>query len=217
MFGQNEISSILENDGQHLFVHSLFYTIQGEGPFSGRPAIFLRLQGCNLKCKFCDTEFDSGKSQDIESIFQNILAIAPQSKLVVITGGEPLRQNITPLIELLIDHDYTVQIETNGTIKRDLPKGSFVVCCPKSFVEGKYKIRKDIQIDALKFLISTNIPKYSQLPANIENYKHIPIFIQPMDEYDDIKNRNNMKLAISIAMDYGYPISLQQHKYMDIA
>lgn len=106
-----------------LDVHSIFRTLQGEGPFTGHSAIFIRLAGCNLQCPACDTDYTSKRSlMSVQTIIDkvNTLKIGQTIQLIVITGGEPLRQNISDLCILLYQAHYTVQIETNGTL--GLPK-----------------------------------------------------------------------------------------------
>lgn len=104
-----------------LSVHSIFHTIQGEGPFAGRPCVFIRLAGCNLQCNFCDTDYTVGRrGMDLVEILITVKKSVPNGMrvppLIVITGGEPFRQPIGPLIRYLNDHDLHVQIETNGTL-----------------------------------------------------------------------------------------------------
>lgn len=119
MFGKNPIrESEVTLDGLTLAVQELFYTIQGEGPQSGRPAVFIRLAGCNLACAFCDTEFESGINarMGVNEIINQVCQ-QPHFDLVVLTGGEPLRQNVVPLITGLLDAGVQlVQIETAGTL-----------------------------------------------------------------------------------------------------
>lgn len=123
MFGTNTLRKRDHGDGLHLQVQTIFSTIQGEGPFAGMPAIFLRLAGCNLRCYFCDTDFESKEhSLDISEVVREIQTLATKdpkvvaTKLVVITGGEPMRQNIVPLCEELSLRGFLVQIETAGTL-----------------------------------------------------------------------------------------------------
>lgn len=133
MFGMNVIRGV-ERDPASLAVQEIFYTIQGEGPFTGRPAIFVRLAGCNLACTFCDTEFESGinNRMSIEQIMVEMhkawvsgrgAAGAPfQKPIVVITGGEPLRQSLEWLIRsCYVARDYIdlVQLETAGVLWDD--------------------------------------------------------------------------------------------------
>lgn len=111
-------------DNQMLDVHSMFYTIQGEGPFTGCPCVFVRLAGCNLQCPGCDTEYTQGRRElSPKDILNHINELWKQAgvdyhnKFVVITGGEPFRQrNIRYLLEELVKNDICVQIESNGTL-----------------------------------------------------------------------------------------------------
>lgn len=110
-----------------LLIHSAFRTIQGEGPFQGQPAIFLRLSGCNYGakedfCAFCDTsfQFDKGQSLDLEAVLSMLLALPGYrtTDVLVVTGGEPTLQHA--LIGLLSKaqaghHFAAIQVETNGT------------------------------------------------------------------------------------------------------
>src|ERR1700756_5367366 len=104
MFGTNPQRPIDGGDGRTLAVQSIFYTLQGEGPFSGQPAVFIRLAGCNLACTFCDTDFESGIENRMETdvLIEHVGNLLAASRLVVLTGGEPLRQNVGPLIDRLV-------------------------------------------------------------------------------------------------------------------
>lgn len=93
----------------------IFYSIQGESSFIGMPCIFIRTTGCDLRCKWCDTEyaFYGGKKRTISEIITYIQKWP--CKLVELTGGEPLLQkNLPTLAEILLDNKYTVLIETGG-------------------------------------------------------------------------------------------------------
>ncbi|AOY60546.1 radical SAM protein [Desulfococcus multivorans] len=99
-----------------LTVNEIFFSIQGESSFAGRPCVFIRLTGCNLRCAYCDTRYAyyDGVALDIPDILQRVADY--QCPLVEVTGGEPLIQAETPLlIGELIERDFTVLLETNGT------------------------------------------------------------------------------------------------------
>ena len=123
MFGKNDKLTFRHRDtGASLLVREVFATIQGEGPMTGWPAVFLRLGGCPLSCWFCDTDFDQQESTWTEAgVLANVIAAEwenqlwpDESRFVVITGGEPFAQDLTPLIYELKDRGFTVQIETSG-------------------------------------------------------------------------------------------------------
>eukprot|EP00919_Chromeraceae_sp_WS-2016_P055034 GHVR01130836.1.p2 GENE.GHVR01130836.1~~GHVR01130836.1.p2 ORF type:complete len:220 (-),score=22.21 GHVR01130836.1:1671-2330(-) len=218
MFGNNSKLPFEKGDGNCLKVHSIFETIQGEGPYSGYQAIFIRLSGCNLACKFCDTEFDNYKVLEIQDILKKINSFEQIKPLIVITGGEPFRQNISPLCKLLIMHDFNVQVETNGILYLNIPNEVELVCSPK-ISNNKYNmIRDDVlkQAIAIKFLISSNIINYSDI-SEVGQKKHdIPVYVQPMDEYNDTINQNNLILTQEVAKKHNAILSLQLHKILNI-
>ncbi|WP_341756328.1 MULTISPECIES: 7-carboxy-7-deazaguanine synthase QueE [unclassified Candidatus Tisiphia] len=223
MHGQNPKRAAIFNDGITLEIKSIFRTIQGEGPFVGMPAVFIRLGGCNLACNFCDTDFEDFNILTINNIIEEVKRLTINIKLVVITGGEPFRQPIELLCHKLIDLDYLVQIETNGTLYRDLPDKVHIVCSPKAAKNGGTKnsyslLRDDLlsRINAIKFLVAKNIPEYSSIPEVGQSKYNIPVFIQPMDQNNPLLNKENAKLAIDLALKYGYRLSIQIHKILDI-
>lgn len=214
-------------DGAELEVHSIFHTIQGEGPFSGVPAVFVRLAGCNLQCPGCDTIYaDSRQAQPIEMIYNTVNSMFPvtqvKPQLVVITGGEPFRQNISPLASLLNRGGAIVQIETNGTFNppEGFPKGIKVVCSPKA---GKVAKGLIPFITAYKYVLDAHDVSTSDgLPTSILGKRVAParphagfqgaIYVSPMDVQDKDLNELNVQTAVQVCMKYGYILNLQIHK-----
>lgn len=222
MYGTNPIRPPSNGDGQTLNIQSIFATLQGEGIYSGWPAVFIRLGGCNLACKFCDTEFESFSEIKLEDIIAEVERLSANAgkrirNLVVITGGEPFLQPISKLCEWLIEAEFLVQIETNGTLYRELPDEVDIICSPKNNGKGYFPVRQDLlaRINAFKFIISAGCTDYSAI-AEVGQESGIPVYVQPMDEYDDIKNKANLKLATKIAIEQGYRLSLQLHKIVEI-
>ncbi len=128
---------------QTLMVIELFRSIQGESTWAGLPCAFARLAGCNLRCSYCDTRYASeepGDEMTVEHVHAVLKGMA--TKLVCITGGEPLLQLAAPaLAGLLLDSGHTVLVETNGTLDISrLPAGAIRVMdvkCPGSGECGK--------------------------------------------------------------------------------
>lgn len=118
-------SSDYDGLGDRLLVTSIWRTIQGEGPYAGYPAVFLRLAGCNygdktVACSWCDTsfEFDKGIAYELDELMYEVTSVAgyQESDILVITGGEPtLQLNLLSFIVGITDSFKRVQIETNGT------------------------------------------------------------------------------------------------------
>lgn len=224
MFGNNKIQKPESGDGKSLKVTEIFPTFQGEGPFTGHPAIFIRLSGCNLACDFCDTEFDRFEEFSIEKITKQAIKLSQNEQgkrlrnLIVLTGGETLRQPIELLCQELLKNDFQVQIETNGTIFRNIDDRVDIICSPKA-QNGKYfPVRADLlpKINAFKFIISASKNSYQDIMEIGQSKYNIPVYLQPMDEYSEEKNQNNIKKTLQLAEKYGARISLQTHKILDI-
>lgn len=109
-------------------IAEIFYSLKGEGLWTGKPMAFVRFAGCNLKCEFCDTDHSVRKEMTSLEIFKEVSKY-PTSRLVL-TGGEPCIQNLQPLINLLSDR-FTLHIETNGMLP--VPSGiSWITVSPKN-------------------------------------------------------------------------------------
>jgi len=222
MFGRNKVYKP-HNNPNFLDIQEIFSTIQGEGLFVGWPAVFLRLGGCNLQCLFCDTEFDSYKSINIESIIEKIQQFSCNEnqqkirKLVVITGGEPMLQPIELLCQTLIANGFLVQIETNGTFYRKLHPEVKIVCSPKKNQNKTLQVQSwwKNSISAFKFVVSKNFSGYEKVFHDLSGFD-IPIYIQPIDENCIKKNSDNLNLALDICNKYGYILSLQTHKIIGV-
>lgn len=224
MKGSNPIRPPAKGDGTRLEVKHIFPTLQGEGPYAGHPSVFIRLGGCNLACHFCDTDFEDFSESSIDDIVQTVCRMALNAQggrsrhLVVITGGEPLRQEIAPLCKLLLAEGFKVQIETNGSLYRKLPVGVDIVCSPKNTGAGYFPVRDDLlaRINAFKFIIAKDNPRYNHVAEVGQSLYHTPVYVQPMDEYDADKNAQNHAYALELAEQYGYIVSLQTHKILGI-
>lgn len=224
MFGNNPKRSPFKGDGSLLYVQEIFTTIQGEALNAGIPSVFIRLGGCNLSCNFCDTEFEDFVGLHIEDVLTQIDESSKNYEgkrakhLVVITGGEPLRQPIAPLCNKLIALGFDVQIETNGILYQPLPDLVQIICSPK-VIKGKYISPHPellAKITAFKFLISDNVTGYNRVEELGQSQYNIPVFIQPMDQFNVLLNRKNLDLAIDLAMNNGYRLSYQMHKVIGI-
>jgi len=224
MLGNNPKRPPTTGDGSVLFIKNIFKTLQGEGPHVGVPSIFIRLGGCNLACSFCDTEFEDYQELTLFEIIESVkkLSLNDQGKssvnLIVITGGEPFRQAIAPVCQGLLDLGFAVQIETNGTLYREIPKGVDIICSPKISKDKYLSVRKDLlpRVTAFKFLISGNINGYELVPELGQTKYNIPVFVQAMDEYDSTINVQNQKMAVDLAINNGYRLSYQIHKNLGI-
>lgn len=232
MFGANPVEkAMFEKDGTELHIvgGSPFFTIQGEGPFAGDAAVFLRLHGCPLRCYFCDTEFTNPLDPVVRigQIVNDIKDAGPEwLRLLVVTGGEPVRQNLSVLIETMVGLGWTVQIETAGILWQECLLNTVIVCSPKTpkihpkIYEHahafKYVIR-DGEVDLRDGLPLTN--------TQVEDGKHqrlarprpgAPVYLSPMDECDPVKNARNLETVVKVAKSLPYRAGMQLHKLMGL-
>lgn len=218
-----------------LDVHSIFSTVQGEGPFCGYPAVFVRLAGCNLQCPLCDTLYVQGREKlNFNSIIDHINREKAQTdstaNLIVITGGEPFRQpEVAQFINYLIDlKGYKVQVETNGTmqIPLELHNECVVVCSPKA---AKIHPSVAARANAFKYVLQAgNVREEDGLPlqalehratpyiARPPVYYKGPIYLQPADEKDSVVNQKNIDAVVKSAIKHNYIVQLQIHKYLGV-
>lgn len=254
MFGKNPLAPVdNKTDGVTLEVTSVFPTIQGEGPFAGMPAVFLRLAGCNLRCTFCDTDFSINGTPPVAEVVAEIEQKATETRtpLVVVTGGEPLRQNVVPLFALLLRNGYKIQVETAGTCcppglsemiefhAKDFGgPGITLVCSPKTGGIHPHVAKHCVDY---KYIISGNdysaadgLPIWSTQDRVLLQKLYRPtrsdaqIWLQPCDEYfpvdfdkgppvrDEERSAANVKTCVTLAMQYGYRLSLQMHKILGL-
>jgi organic radical activating enzyme len=213
-------------------VQEIFPTIQGEGPWAGWPATFVRLAGCNLACHFCDTDFESGTDH---LLAEQIVAQVGRAKRVVITGGEPMRQPLWPLVRVIRSSGIEVQIETAGTLWQELPDympPPFLVCSPKTATVAKgiedhcahykYIIRTTDGVDpddGLPCVSTQDASRSLRLYRPV--HKWATIWLQPCAEYigttiDAERTDINAKFAAALCMKYGYRLSLQLHKIIGL-
>jgi 7-carboxy-7-deazaguanine synthase len=217
-----------------LQVHSIFATLQGEGPFCGTPAVFIRLAGCNLQCPGCDTDYTSVRLP--YTINELVYAVqltrsTAEPGLVVITGGEPFRQPIGRLIAALLESKFYVQIETNGTLpvardieysqRTDHRHGAYIVCSPKT---GNVHPSIRANACAVKYVMHANsVDQDDGLPLRaLDHTAHpklarihgVPIYLQPMDSQDQVINNLNRAVCVASCLKHGYILQLQVHKLL---
>lgn len=224
----------IAGDGVTLQVNSLFFTIQGEGPFAGRPAVFIRLAGCNLQCPLCDTAYSARGHYAVSELVHMVLGYRQRLRntaddlLVVLTGGEPFRQPIGYLVKSLIAEKLLVQLETNGTLYQDGPwphPQVTIVCSPKA---GQVHPQLVPLVDAWKYvaraddILSDGLPMQALEHPNLRGLYRPPaghrgtVYLQPADEQDTSANDANMRAVVTSCLEHGYRLCLQMHKIVNV-
>lgn len=209
-------------------VKEVFYSLQGEGFHSGRPAIFCRMSKCNLWtgreadradaiCQFCDTDFigtdgqNGGKFKNAQALCEHLLQFWPAHSnthpFIVLTGGEPLLQVDSDLIKTLHQHNFEIAVETNGT--KSAPEGIDWICMSP-------KANAPIILDRgheLKLVY----PQAELLPEKVAHLEFDFFYLQPMDDTDPITSQNNIKQAVEYCLAHPqWKLSLQTHKLLGI-
>ena len=205
-----------------LKVNEIFYSIQGESTYAGRPCVFVRLTGCNLRCSYCDTQYayEEGGIMEVNHIFEQV--DPHQCRLVEITGGEPLVQDDTPiLIESLLDDGYQVLLETNGSMDISRVDERCVkivdIKCPSSGMMKKNDLDNLGRMttgDELKFVLGTR--EDYEYAKRILGYKELdsergnPVNFSPIFGKLDPKTLSEWILEDHLDVR----LHLQLHKYI---
>ena len=177
-------------------INEIFYSLQGEGFYTGTAAIFIRFSGCNLKCDFCDTLHESGEFLSDEEILQKISLF--ESKHIVLTGGEPSLWIDEEFVGKLKSAGYYVQIETNGT--HPIPQNvDWITCSPK---DAPLAIKKANELQEV-FTSQPFVDKFT-------NFNSQHRFLQPLS------CGNTAEVVDYILKHPQWRMSLQTHKLINI-
>lgn len=193
-------------------VNEIFYSIQGEGAHTGVPAVFVRLSGCNLRCPFCDTDFNSGEEMTPEAIAAAVNAYP--ARHVIITGGEPTLQLDVRLCSLLKNNGKIIHLETNGSL--ELPADvsamiDWITCSPKGV---PVKLRKINEVKVV-FGSALALDPADFIPL-VETHGAVAS-LQPCDTGDAVENRRVLDAALEYIMQHPvWRLSLQTHKLINV-
>lgn len=183
-------------------INEIFYSLQGEGFWTGTPAVFVRFSACNLACPFCDTDFSSGKTMGIDAILSEIQTLGGTCRRIILTGGEPSLQVDEALLNVLHENGYTVHIETNGT--KPLPQGIDWICLsPKTDWIPTAKVVLN-RADELKLVYT------GQDVSHWESFNAEHFYLQPCS------CQNTEKVVTFIMSHPIWNLSLQTHKLLNI-
>lgn len=209
-------------------INEYFHSMQGEGYFTGMPSCFIRMQGCDVGCNFCDTkytwsfktkevphsELKSDSPQHASMRVDELLYIADESPHIVITGGEPCLQDLTPLTTDFIRDGKSVQIETSATVQIKAHKDTWITLSPKFYNPGKKPILKSCVERANEFKFPV---------AQISDLLIIDEFFEQWDRDDRLvwlqpisQGKEATEVCLEEARKRGWRISVQTHKYLGL-
>ncbi|MBQ0050184.1 MAG: radical SAM protein [Bacteroidales bacterium] len=186
-------------------INELFLSLQGEGHFTGTAALFLRFAGCNLSCPFCDTLHTPFTEYTEAQLIGAVLELSAGVRHIVITGGEPSLQLTDSFVDLLHQHGFFVQVETNGT--HELPaKVDWSTCSPKA--NGTVVLTR---INEIKLLFDGSEPTLHQ-GLQADEYR-----LQPLDTGNAERNNEITEKTINYILTHPqWKLSLQTHKILSI-
>ncbi|QDX29102.1 7-carboxy-7-deazaguanine synthase QueE [Dickeya poaceiphila] len=219
-------------------INEIFQTLQGEGFFTGVPAVFLRLQGCPVGCSWCDTkhtwdmlserqisltevlvkngESDAWCSASIEELLQQMSLQGYSARHVVITGGEPCIHDLTALTQALEQQGFSTQIETSGTHEVRCSSRCWVTVSPKVNMRGGLVVLDQAlqRADEIKHPVARerDIEALDALLARLDDDKSRVVALQPISQKDDAT-----RLCIETCIARNWRLSMQTHKYLNIA
>lgn len=187
-----------------LALAEIFYSIQGEGTWSGTPAVFVRLAGCNLACDFCDTDYSIKSFAAVDQVVAAVRVAGKDCPMVVLTGGEPFAQTeAAALIEALRRDGRRVHVESNGTIYADLPPDVWLCVSPKERVDARMARRAD----EAKLIVDERVPE-----------EHLALFAEKRTIL--LQPEGNKPNNVALALEYvkahpqRFRLSLQTHKFI---
>lgn len=189
-------------------INEIFYSLQGEGFHTGRPAVFVRFAGCNLRCPFCDTDFSYSEPMTAMQIAEKVFVYSKHpDTLIVLTGGEPSLQVNDELINVLHRYNQTIAIETNGT--HLIPGGiDWITISPKD--GGKVVLTK---ADEVKIVLTNQ--SETELQNWLKAIQATKYYLQPCWQPD---GTSNMQDVVAYILNHPeWRLSLQTHKYIHIA
>ena len=202
-----------------LKIAEIFFSLQGEGLRQGEPTIFIRLAGCNLRCSFCDTKYawKEGKERTVANILNEAKKTYKKypTDWICLTGGEPLLQDIRPLVRQLKSDNFNVQVETNATIFKHLPVDWYTLSPKpvKYFFHPLYKNKaKEIKLVITKDLkLSTILKVRKTFPENV------PILLQPQSNRKWSLDLGLKLMKETLKTDLkNIKLSIQLHKVLKI-
>jgi 7-carboxy-7-deazaguanine synthase len=218
-------------------INEVFESIQGEGAYTGLPAIFVRLQGCPVGCSWCDTKHTWTLDENLLRSSAQIMAEKGESdnwfkasstelldlfaqqgyraKHVILTGGEPCMYDLNPLSSHLLKAGYSVQIETSGTFEILTHADTWVTVSPKVDMQGGYEVLTSAlqRANEIKHPVAMakHIAQLDLLLKKLEGELKPLIYLQPISQ-----QKRATELAVRTCIERNWRLSLQTHKFIGI-
>ncbi len=190
----------------------IFHSVQGEGHRTGIPHVFIRFGKCNLKCEWCDTDFETYSTMNAIDILSEVMKITCNN--IIFTGGEPMLNDLWPLHRLLKSRGYSLSIESNGTI--EIPEGlvDWITISPKDQLYPNASIKQRVGDELKCVYVGQSLSMYDELKQGFDH-----LYLQPCYmEHESVEwNGKNFSETEEIVKQHsGWRLSLQTHKWMGV-
>lgn len=215
-------------------VSEIFETIQGEAWWTGTPAVFVRLQGCDVGCPWCDTKYtwpvkpsdaipiqamlakdgtNPTTTYALMAAHEIIAAVEThRARHIVITGGEPCQYDLRELSHLAARSGHVLQVETSGTEKIQIAPGAWVTVSPKIGMPGGKQVRQDalVRADEIKMPVGkkADVETLARLLEGPGRDFHGPVWLQPLS-----RSERATALCVEAATRAGWRVSIQTHHF----
>jgi len=203
-------------------IAEMFYSLKGEGLYTGMPMSFIRLAGCNLDCEFCDTDYNLTGELTIDEILTHIKKV--ETKHVVITGGEPLIHDLDSLVNRLHHEGFIIHLETNGTLPLQGLTFNWIAVSPKgvaidsTVIEEFNEIKFLVGLPGWELIVDTLMKKYPNYLGNrLKMVMPIAKSIKEGDRSITDISQENTELAINYCLEHPeFRFCAQVHKYIGV-
>ncbi|MEK9695953.1 MAG: radical SAM protein [Candidatus Poseidoniales archaeon] len=190
----------------------IFHSVQGEGHRTGIPHVFIRFGKCNLKCEWCDTDFETYSTMNAIDILSEVMKFTCNN--IIFTGGEPMLNDLWPLHRLLKSRGYSLSIESNGTI--EIPEGlvDWITISPKDQLYPNASIKQRVGDELKCVYVGQSLSMYDELKQGFDH-----LYLQPCYmEHESVEwNGKNFSETEEIVKQHsGWRLSLQTHKWMGV-
>ena len=190
----------------------IFNSVQGEGIHAGKSSVFIRFGGCNLRCEWCDTEFDEWQEMSVIDILSEVMQW--QTKRIIFTGGEPALQNLWPLSTCLRRRGYHIAIESNGTIELDEGLVDWVCISPKDQLYPNVSIKQRTGDELKVVYCGQELSMYDDLRIGFKHLLLQPCYME--SESVEWNGRNAAHTEALVKENPEWRLSLQTHKWMGV-
>lgn len=204
---------VRESDPSYVYnIVEIFHSVQGEGFRSGIPHVFIRFGKCNLRCEWCDTNFDEYEAMTAQQIMEKVNEYP--CKNIIFTGGEPMLNDLWPLARMLKQQHYHLSVESNGTVA--IPDGllDWICISPKDQMYPNVSIKQRVGDELKCVYVGQSLSMYDDLK---DGFSHL--FLQPCYDEGATVEENGRGFALTEAVVKDNPawrLSLQTHKWMGI-